>query len=263
MNEETMKRAALSVGILASCGFVILAATHASVPTLAAESGASAQAVYLDNCSGCHGAAGEGEALIAPPLRKNPYVTGNAKTLIRAMLAGMVGPIKERGATWNGSMPPWQDMLSNAQLADVITYIRSSWGNHATPVTQAQVAAEAGHVPAPSAAVPLGNAAPGSMQAQELYVVNCSGCHGVTGQGSVGPPLAHNTYVTGNSSKVVAIVLDGAAGPVKERGVTWNGAMPPWRGMLTNTDLAAVITYIRHSWGNHASAVDESQIAGK
>jgi mono/diheme cytochrome c family protein len=96
--------------------------------------------LYLTNCSGCHGANGQGAVNIAPPLAKNPYVTGEPNKVIQAVLGGMVGPIKERGATWNGSMPPWKGTLSNAQLAAVITYIRGSWGNKAKPVSEAQVA---------------------------------------------------------------------------------------------------------------------------
>lgn len=260
---EDVKNALLSIGLLAICGFTFVVATRTSAPTLAAQGNSSAaQSSYLENCSGCHGTRGEGDALIAPPLAGNPYVTGDSKKLIQTMLIGMIGPVKERGATWNGSMPPWRGILSDAELAGLITYIRTEWGNRAAPVTRAQVAAEANASSVTNAAARIG-AAPGTGEVEEVYMTNCSGCHGVSGQGAVGPPLAHNPRVTGNANTVIAVVLDGGVGPVKEGGVTWNGAMPPWRGMLTNQDLAAVITYIRRSWGNNASAVHENQIAGK
>jgi len=254
----------LSAVLLALAGFALLIAPHASAPVLAA-SDSGAQSIYLANCSGCHGANGQGAVNIAPPLAKNPYVTGDPKRVIHTMLTGMVGPVKERGATWNGSMPPWQGTISNAQIAEVITYMRASWGNKAAPVSEEQVAdqvaAQAGGPPARAAlsTVPSLTAA----QAESIYIANCSGCHGTTGRGAVdiAPALAANPSVTGNPHAVIHIVLDGSTGPIKERGTTWTGSMPPWRGTLSNAKLAAVITYIRTSWGNKASPVSDSQIA--
>jgi mono/diheme cytochrome c family protein len=45
-------------------------------------------------------------------------------------------------------------------------------------------------------------------------------------------------------------------------GKTYSGAMPAWKGKLSDTDIANVITYIRSSWGNKADAVTETQVAG-
>lgn len=253
-------REAVVLSILASCGVAFLLATKTVAPTAAAAA-MDAKSIYVANCSGCHGVAGEGLVGLGPSLVKNPYVTGNPKNVIQMMLIGMVGPVKEHGTTWNGSMPPWQSVLSNAQIADVITYIRASWGNHATPVTRAQVEAEVATALNAPRALPSG-AASGLASREMLYVVDCSGCHGVTGQGvvNIAPSLAQNADITGDPQKVIAAVADGSAGPITEHGVTWNGAMPPWRGTLTNKALADVTTYIRSSWGNHASAVTEEQI---
>ena len=244
----------LTVGVLA-----LAVASRSSSPSLAAgEPGAT---LYMANCSGCHGASGQGAVNIAPPLVKNPYVTGDPKRVIQTMLSGMAGPVKERGATWNGSMPPWQGTLSNAQLAEVITYMRASWGNKAAPVSEAQVAAQAAgaqlHV-TPSTVPSLTTA-----QAESLYIANCSGCHGAIGRGAtdIAPALAANPSVTGDPRKVIHVVLDGSLGPIKERGTTWTGSMPPWRGTLSNAQLAAVITYIRTQWGNKASPVTQQQVA--
>jgi len=246
---------ALTVSVLA-----LVLASRSSAPTQAAvgESGAT---LYMANCSGCHGASGEGAVNIAPPLVKNAYVTGDPKKVIHTMLTGMVGPIKERGATWDGSMPPWQGTISNAQIAAIITYVRSSWGNKAAPVSEAQVAAQAAG-PQPRAAFSAAPS-PTAAKAETIYIANCSGCHGTTGQGAIdiAPALAANRSVTGDPQTVIHIVLDGSVGPIKERGVTWTGSMPPWRGTLSNAQLAAVISYIRTSWGNKASRISEKQIA--
>ncbi|HTU71555.1 MAG TPA: c-type cytochrome [Candidatus Baltobacteraceae bacterium] len=253
------KTVLLWFGLIALGVFVFAIAPR--TPTLAATD-SGAQSIYLANCSGCHGAAGEGAVNIAPPLAKNPYVTGNPKDVIQTMLTGMVGPVKERGATWNGSMPPWQGTLSNAQLASVISYIRTSWGNRAKSVSASQVAAQAAAA-SPQAAHPSTAAPAANPRAEVVYIANCSGCHGVAGQGAINiaPPLAHNASVTGNPNAVIRIVLDGRLGALKEHGVTWNGAMPPWKGTLSNAQLAAVITYIRTSWGNKASPVSQGQVA--
>lgn len=98
-------------------------------------------AVYSNNCSSCHQSAGTGTAGAFPPLVKNPVVLGNATQVIHIVKYGLQGAIKVNGQSYNGQMPKWQGTLSDAQIASVITYIRSSWGNHASGVTQAQVSA--------------------------------------------------------------------------------------------------------------------------
>jgi ubiquinol-cytochrome c reductase cytochrome b subunit len=95
--------------------------------------------VYTANCAGCHGAGGTGQPGIFPPLAKNPVVVGPAVKVITIVDHGLTGPVSVAGATFNGVMPPWKGNLTPAQIADVITYVRSAWGNSAGPVTTAQV----------------------------------------------------------------------------------------------------------------------------
>jgi ubiquinol-cytochrome c reductase cytochrome b subunit len=123
--------------------------------------------------------------------------------------------------------------------------------------------------PAPSLAA--GSGAAGATQSSssgpgaQVFANNCSSCHGATGQGSPGafPPLANNPVVTGDPNKVIGIVLGGLSTPVTVNGQTYHGQMPPWKGTLTNKEIADVITYIRGSLGNNkASAVTEAQVAG-
>jgi mono/diheme cytochrome c family protein len=101
-------------------------------------------------------------------------------------------------------------------------------------------------------------AAPG----QKIYGANCSACHGATGTGLAGefPPLAGNPMVTGSADKVIAAVKNGLTGAVSVNGKSYSGAMPAWKGKLSNTDIADVITYIRSAWGNKADAVTEAQV---
>ena len=75
------------------------------------------------------------------------------------------------------------------------------------------------------------------------------------------PPLAKNPVVTGDATKVTKIVLNGLNGAVTVDGKTYNGSMPAWKGKLSNAEIAAVVTYIRSSFGNKASAVTEAEVA--
>jgi ubiquinol-cytochrome c reductase cytochrome b subunit len=109
-----------------------------AAPSGAAAAGAT---VYSANCSGCHGATGGGAPGVFPPLAGNPVVVGDAGKVIAIVNNGLHGAIQVKGATYNGQMPAWKGNLTPAQIADVISYIRSAWGNTAGPVTEAQVAA--------------------------------------------------------------------------------------------------------------------------
>jgi ubiquinol-cytochrome c reductase cytochrome b subunit len=108
--------------------------------TTPATAGAGAK-VYSDNCMGCHGAKGEGVQGQFPPLAGNPFVTGDPKPVIGVVLNGLKGKIDVKGQSYDQQMPPWKGTLTNAQIADVVTYIRNAWGNKASTVTEAQVAA--------------------------------------------------------------------------------------------------------------------------
>ena len=68
-------------------------------------------------------------------------MTGDPKPVIGVLLNGLNGKIDVKGQSYNRQMPPWKGTLTNAQIADVITYIRNAWGNKASTVTEAQVAA--------------------------------------------------------------------------------------------------------------------------
>jgi ubiquinol-cytochrome c reductase cytochrome b subunit len=104
---------------------------------------AAGATVYTTNCSGCHSANGQGTPGVAPTLAGNAMVTGDPKKVIGVVLNGLNGKITVNGQEWNGTMPPWKGTLTNKQVADVITYIRGSWGKKAGPVTEAEVAAAA------------------------------------------------------------------------------------------------------------------------
>jgi mono/diheme cytochrome c family protein len=101
---------------------------------------ASGKASFLV-CSACHGQNGEG-GVIAPPLAGSEWVKGPVSNLIRIQLRGLKGPIKVAGKDYNfaGGMAALS-YQTDEQIAGVLTYIRNSFGNKASAVTAAQVAA--------------------------------------------------------------------------------------------------------------------------
>jgi len=105
-------------------------------------------------------------------------------------------------------------------------------------------------------------ALPGMAQGATIYTANCSGCHAANGAGLAGqfPPLAKNDYVTGDVKAVIHTLNYGLVGKIKVNGADYNGVMPAWKGQLKDAEIAAVITYIRNSWGNKASAVTAAEV---
>lgn len=75
-----------------------------------------------------------------PPLAGSEWVAGKDTTLAAIVLHGVNGPISVKGQAFNGAMPSFKGQLDDAQLAAVLTYLRSQWGNRAPPVTADAVA---------------------------------------------------------------------------------------------------------------------------
>ena len=62
--------------------------------------------------------------------------------ILKLILNGIQGPITVNGQPFNNAMPPWRDIMNDEQIAAVATYIRSTWGNKAPPVTTEEVKAQ-------------------------------------------------------------------------------------------------------------------------
>jgi mono/diheme cytochrome c family protein len=113
-----------------------------SAPALAAGVGDydSGRAIYARHCADCHGADGEGHEPVGPPLAGNRAVTlPLATNAIRLLLFGGFPPGTRENPHPFG-MPPYYPSLTDAELAAVLTYVRTSWGNSASPVSASQVA---------------------------------------------------------------------------------------------------------------------------
>lgn len=87
--------------------------------------------IYSSVCAGCHQGDGLGKEKIAPALVQSQFATGNAALMMRIILAGKEGSV--------GLMPPQGQVLSDEQIAAVLTYVRREWGHTASPVVPAEV----------------------------------------------------------------------------------------------------------------------------
>jgi cbb3-type cytochrome c oxidase subunit III len=233
----------VSLAVIVAAG-LIFTIPHAKVMGAQPPDG---RAIFLLNCAACHQPNGQGGGPY-PPLAGNPDVNKvDSAGVIQTVLNGRTGPITVNNAQYGGNMPSWRE-LSDADIAAVLTYVRSAWGNGAPAVSADQVAA---------ARVPT------ALSGQALFAAHCATCHQPMGQGSDAfPPLAGNPVVTSSDpATMIAIIVNGRTGPLTVNGHTYNGQMPTWSGQLTNADIASVATYVRSAWGNGASAVTEQQVA--
>lgn len=96
--------------------------------------------VYNLYCLSCHAADGSGMENLNPPLIKTKGVTGSKTKLIRVILNGMDTHEEIDGKVYTNVMAPL-DYLTDQQIADVLTYVRNSFGNKASVVTPAEVKA--------------------------------------------------------------------------------------------------------------------------
>ncbi|MHA6205931.1 c-type cytochrome [Dyella soli] len=113
-------------------------ATHAALGS--GNVGATGAQLYIDNCATCHRTDGHGYPQVYPALAGNPVLNGrHAGAAIRLVLHGGTMPAGN-GAPTQFSMPAFRERLSDQQVADVLSFVRSSWGNRGGAVTAEQVA---------------------------------------------------------------------------------------------------------------------------
>ena len=95
--------------------------------------------VYQRVCMACHQAQGEGLAGVFPPLAGSEWVTGEAQVPVKIILKGLQGPITVKGQTYDSVMPAFGEQLTDAEIAAVVNYIRTSWGNQAPGIEETEV----------------------------------------------------------------------------------------------------------------------------
>ena len=110
---------------------------------------------------------------------------------------------------------------------------------------------------------PVSGAAAMMAEGQRAYGMICAACHGDAGQGKPGqaPPLAGSEWVNDpNFKRIAEIPQIGLNGEVHVEGQDWNLQMAPMGAALSDSDLAAVLTYIRGSWGNKGGPVGADDV---
>jgi len=95
-------------------------------------------ALYKQYCLTCHQADGSGVPKLNPPLIKTSWVSGEKTKLIKWVLQGSVEKVEIDGENYANNMPA-QNYLTDQQIADVLTYVRGSFGNKASAITSTEV----------------------------------------------------------------------------------------------------------------------------
>jgi mono/diheme cytochrome c family protein len=96
--------------------------------------------LYATACANCHQVAGQGRFPAFPPLAGSPWVKGDPDRLVALTLHGLSGPIEVNDVDYSGLMPGFTH-LDDREIVEVLNYVRTSWGNNAPPLTEADVAA--------------------------------------------------------------------------------------------------------------------------
>jgi nitrite reductase (NO-forming) len=109
---------------------------------------ARGKATFQGTCSTCHQAEGQGIASVFPPLAKSDFLMADKERSIHVVLTGLTGEVTVNGAKYNNVMPSWAH-LTDHELADVLTFVRNSFGNQGEPVTDAEVAKVRATLPKP------------------------------------------------------------------------------------------------------------------
>lgn len=112
------------------------------------------------------------------------------------------------------------------------------------------------------AAGPANVAAAAAPSGELIFSTICMPCHQAGGAGLEGryPPLAGSEWVAKDASVPVRIVLNGLNGPIQVKGKSFDNQMPAIGEQLSDAEIAAVLTYVRSSWGNRVGAVDEALV---
>ncbi|WP_028103644.1 c-type cytochrome [Pseudoduganella violaceinigra] len=113
-----------------------------TISTLQAKAGGAAGAggavdgaqVYAAQCVACHQASGAGLPGIFPPLAGSEWVNGAEQVVASILLHGVTGKLTVKGSAYNGQMPAFKDKLGDAEIAAVLSHIRSNFGNSSAKV---------------------------------------------------------------------------------------------------------------------------------
>ncbi len=95
--------------------------------------------VYSQVCVTCHQANGQGIVGMYPPLAGSEWMNKSSETLIKIVLHGLMGEVEVKGVRYNNVMSPWGAVLQDEETANVLTYVRNSWGNSGAEISVQEV----------------------------------------------------------------------------------------------------------------------------
>lgn len=162
--------------------------------------------------------------------------------------------------TGSAPVPPWLWILAVVLVAWAALYLGLNSGGFQSDIYDASQVSWAGGGGGPS-----GPPDP-MVVGKRIFSANCVVCHQATGLGVAGqfPPLAASEWVLDGDwhgdNHLVKVLLQGLQGPVEVKGNVYNNAMPAWK-QLKDSDIAAVLTYIRNEWGNQAEPITADYVA--
>ena len=131
-----MKKKLITLSLSAVAVLYLLAQT----PPAAKASAERGKKVYEQYCLTCHQVDGSGVPNLNPPLIKTSYVLGDKTKMVQVILKGMLSTTPIDDDYYSNNMPP-HNFLKDQEIADVLTYVRSNFGNKASAVTAAEVKA--------------------------------------------------------------------------------------------------------------------------
>jgi len=106
------------------------------------------KAVFMGTCSTCHQLEGQGLASLFPPLAKSDFLMADPQRSIHIVLTGLSGQVVVNSQTYNNVMPPLGNFTDH-EIADVLTFVRNSFGNQGAPISPEEVAAVRASLPKP------------------------------------------------------------------------------------------------------------------
>jgi len=202
---------------------------------------ARGEALYVTHCAGCHQANGQGLAGAFPPLAGSDFLLADRGRAATVVIGGLSGPITVNGTDYAAMMPA-MGHLADADIAAILSYVLTAWGNDGGAITAEEVAAhrarpngdaaaaqqsheggEAAYSGAPSAIPPGATVAvtspAGPALTDEEYAIatriffeRCAGCHGVLRKGATGKPLTPDITREKGTEYLKALINFGSPG---------------------------------------------------
>jgi nitrite reductase (NO-forming)/hydroxylamine reductase len=229
------------------------------------------EAAYLANCAACHQPTGAGLPGAFPPLAGSDFLTGNSRDkVLSSILQGLTGEITVNGVKYNNVMPAMSH-LSDADIANIMTYIYASWGNPGGTTKPADVAAarkslavstdpaqgerhpgtkegvmkyQGAPSTVPAAGVEMivnpdapSISKPEFQRATQIFFERCAGCHGVLRKGATGKPLTPDITRAKGTQYLEALINFGSP-----------AGMPNWgsSGELTKEEVNIMARFLQH-----------------